>query len=254
MKKILFLLLVPFTALANPIDDQCPQFVLRGAPVSQLTDTIYLCKQNYAINYRTDTKTAEYVAEHVIQASITGPAKRANDFRPDQAIPKEYQSQLTDYAGHPYDRGHLSPAGDNTQTPSIMSESFYLSNMIPQVPNNNRGIWKQLETYVRNWVTEGKDIYVISGTLYMQGALEIGKNHVGVPTHVWKVIIDKTSTQGIAFIFPNTAIPVKDLPDYATKISEIEQLTGINFMPQLTAEQHEKVENTFVVTNWLGQL
>lgn len=254
MKKILFLLLMPFVVLANPIDDQCPQFVLRGAPVSQRIDTLYLCKQNYAINYRTDTKTAEYVVEHVTQPSVTGPAKRANDFRPDQDIPKEYQSQLSDYAGHPYDRGHLSPAGDNTQTPSIMSESFYLSNMIPQVPNNNRGIWKQLETYVRTWVNEGRDIYVVSGTLYMQGATEIGKNRVGVPTHVWKVIVDKNKIQGIAFIFPNAAIPVQNLPEYATNISEIEQLTGINFMPQLTIEQHDKVEKTFLVTDWLGQL
>ena len=55
MNKFLLLLLVPFAVLANPIDDLCPQFVLRGAPVSQLPNTVYLCKQNYAMNYRTDT-------------------------------------------------------------------------------------------------------------------------------------------------------------------------------------------------------
>jgi DNA/RNA endonuclease G (NUC1) len=65
MKKFLLLLLLPFTVAANPIDDKCPQFSIHGAPVSQLTASQYLCKQNYAIHYRYDTKTAEYVVEHV---------------------------------------------------------------------------------------------------------------------------------------------------------------------------------------------
>ena len=95
MKKFLLaVLLAPVLAWANPIDDACPQFALRGAPVSQLQPGItqYLCKQNYAIHYRYDTKTAEYVLEHITPASITGPAKRKDDFRPDPAIPKQHQS------------------------------------------------------------------------------------------------------------------------------------------------------------------
>ena len=137
MKKLLIaLLLLPLIALANPIDDKCPQFVLRGAPISQLTNTQYICKTNYAIHYRYDTKTPEYVVEHVTKEAISGPAKRKDDFRPDPDIPKQHQSQLTDYAGQPYDRGHLAPGANNTQNDNIMSESFFLSNMMPQVPNN----------------------------------------------------------------------------------------------------------------------
>jgi len=250
MKRLLVLLLLPFAVLANPIDDQCPQFVLRGAPVSQIPNTLYLCKQNYAINYRTDTKTAEYVVEHPTKEAVTGSFKRKDDFRPDPTIPAQFQSQLADYAGQPYDRGHLVPAGDSTQTALIMSESFFLSNMVPQVPNNNRGIWKQLETAVRNLVAEGKDLYVISGTIYNPGFLTIGANHVGVPTHLWKVIVDKQG-RGIAFLFPNAAIPVADLPKHAVSIAEIEKYTGINFMPQLTPDQQAKVEQTFNVWDWL---
>jgi len=233
--------LVTATAWANPIDDQCPQFTLRGAPVSQLQPgtTQYLCKQNYAIHYRYDTKTAEYVVEHITPASIQGPAKRKDDFRPDPAIPKQYQSQLADYAGFPFDRGHLAPGADNTQNDSIMSESFFLSNMVPQVPNHNRGIWKQLETAVRNWVLEGKDIYVVSGTVYAQGYQTIGAGRVGIPTHMWKVIVDRKSAKAIAFMFPNAPLPVADLPKYATNIATIEKYTGINFHPQLPAQlQH----------------
>lgn len=244
MKKLLLLLLVPFSVLANPIDDNCPQHVLRGAPVSSITaNTQYLCKTNYAIHYRYDTKTAEYVVQHITLANITGPAKRKDDFRADPSIPKPYQSTLADYAGFPFDRGHLSPGADNTQNDMVMSESFFLSNMVPQVPNHNRGIWKQLETAVRNWVKEGKDIYVVSGTIYAPGYQTIGAGQVGIPTHMWKVIVDRKSVKSIAFIFPNAPIPVKDLPQYATTIAEVEKATGINFHPQLPV-QLDRLETT----------
>lgn len=244
------LLLASDLALANPIDDNCPQFVLRGAPVSQLpaTNTQYLCKTNYAIHYRYDTKTAEYVVEHITVPTITGPAKRKDDFRPDPAVPAQHRSQLADYAGQPFDRGHLAPGADNTHSDQAMSESFFLTNMVPQVPNHNRGIWKQLETAVRDWVIEGKDIYVVSGTIYAPGYKTIG-NNVGIPTHMWKVIVDRKSATGIAFLFPNAALPVADLPKYVTTIAEIEKYTGINFMPQLP-QQLQSIETTVNIKSW----
>lgn len=236
--------MLPLVALANPIDDQCPQFVVRGAPVSPIAaNDQYLCKGNYAIHYRYDTKTAEYVVEHITLPTITGPAKRKDDFRPDPTIPKQFRSQLSDYAGAPYDRGHLSPGADNNQTDQMMSESFFLSNMVPQVPNHNRGIWKQLETAVREWVKQGKDIYVISGTIYAPGYQTIGADKVGIPTYMWKVIVDRKNSKSIAFLFPNAPLAVKDLPKYATSIAQIEKTTGINFMPQLTSTQKSVLED-----------
>jgi endonuclease G, mitochondrial len=245
--KFIAIMLLPLTAMANPIDDQCPQFVTNGAPISALPDTVYLCKHHYAINYRKDTKTPEYVVEHPSKKEVTGPAKRKDDFRADPSISPEFQSQLSDYAGQPYDRGHLVPAGDSTENATDMSESFYLSNMVPQVPNNNRGIWKQLETYVRNNVTKGKDIYVISGTIYKDGYTSIGDHKVGVPTHVWKVMIDNSSKKSIAFLFPNAAIPVADLPNYAITVDQLEKETGIDISPSID----ESIEQKMDVKDWL---
>jgi len=243
--SLLILWLSTAIAFANPIDDKCPQFVLRGAPISSIhANDQYLCKTNYAIHYRFDTKTAEYVVEHVTKESVSGKAKRKDDFRPDPAIEKAHQAQLSDYAGQPYDRGHLAPAGDNTQNEKIMSESFFLSNMVPQVPNNNRGIWKQLETFVREWVLENDmDLYVVSGTIYSNKSKTIGDNKVGVPDKLFKVIVDKKTGHAIAFIFPNAALPVGDLPKYATSIETVEKATGINFMP-LLPDNLKKIKST----------
>ena len=92
---IIFALVISNAAWANEIDDKCPQHVLLGAPVSKIKkDTQYLCKINYAIHYRYDTKTAEYVVEHVTIEGTTGSVKRKDDFRPDPAIPAQHQSTL----------------------------------------------------------------------------------------------------------------------------------------------------------------
>jgi endonuclease G len=251
MKKLLFLLIVPFTVWANPINDNCPQHVLRGAPVSSLPSnmTQYICKTNYAVHYRYDTKTAEYVVEHVSLEDITGPAKRKDDFRPDPAIPRQHQSRLEDYVGTGYDRGHLAPGANNTVNDQIMSESFFLSNMVPQNPNHNRGIWRILELTIRDWVLAGKDIYVITGTAYAQGATAVGPNNVGVPTHMWKVVVDRKGVKGIGFFLPNAPIPVADLPKYVVTIRQIEEITGINFHPQLPP-QLERIETQVDPTLW----
>jgi endonuclease G len=249
IKNILITLwLLTSVALANPIDDKCPQHVYKGAPVSAIkSDDQYLCRINYAVHYRYDTRTAEYVVEHVTKESVSGKAKRKDNFRADSEIKKEHQSLLSDYNGNPYDRGHLAPAGDNTQNDKIMSESFLLSNMVPQVPNNNRGIWKQLETFVREWSLKGMDIYVVSGTIYSRNSKTIGDNKVGVPDKIWKVIIDKNTGNSIAFIFPNTALPVGDLLKYATSVKAVEDATAIKFMPALT---DEKSKVSFDINRW----
>jgi len=247
MKKFLYLLaLMPFAAFANPIDDNCPQHTTLGAPISSITtNTQYVCHGNYALHYRYDTKTAEYVVEHLDTTDITGPAKRKNNFGPDPKVDDDKEAQLEDYKGHPYDRGHLSPAADNRTDDEQMSESFFLTNMIPQDPGNNRGIWRILEVGVRNTAAAGNDIYVISGTIYDAGYKTIG-NNLGVPTRIWKIVYNATTGDTIAFLFPNEKLSTKDLPKYAVSIDAVEAATGINVFPKLA----EKAEASFDAAKW----
>ena len=239
MKKLLavFLTLLTFQSFANTLDDKCPQFSPFGAPVHSKVTNEYFCRTNYAIQYNDTTKTAFFVLEHVTKESMTGPAKRKDDFRPDADIAKEFQAQLADYAaeGRTYDRGHMAPAGDNTIDAKVMSESFLLSNMVPQIANNNRGIWKQLETKVRNYVGSTNDLYVASGPIYDAGYKTIGAGKVGVPTRLYKIVVDVKGNKAAAYIFPNTALPVNDMEKYKVTIADVEKATGINFNPKLPA-------------------
>ena len=230
MKKILFVLLfAPLAALAQ-IAQQCPQFVPMGAPQYQAEPGDQeLFKTNYAVIHRCSAKAPAAVFETITPQSISGPAKRQDDFRADPSVHEQCRATLNDYAGRPYDRGHMAAAGNNTQTREIMSESFFLSNMVPQTPNNNRGIWRILEMQIRDQVkSTGTPLYVISGGIYDPGHLKIG-NGVGVPTRLFKIIVNKQTGNVTAFLMPNSALPVSDLPKYKTTVQEIEQATGISF-------------------------
>lgn len=232
MKKLLTLLLFISTSAFAGINDQCPQFTVNGAPqyVAQPGDQ-EICHLNYAVIHRCGVKAPVAVFEHLTIAAMSGPAKRKDNFRPDPMVTKECSATLADYAtaGRIYDRGHMAPAANNTQSVEIMSESFYLSNMVPQVANNNRGIWKQLETWERQWAaTPGTDFYIISGGIYSQQHKVIG-NGLGVPDYLYKIIIERNSGQVQAYLMPNAALPVADLPKYQTNMTTIEQYTGMRF-------------------------
>lgn len=218
------------SALAD-ISKNCPEFTANGTPkYSAQPKDQELCKTNYAVIHRCSVKAPVAVFEHLTHEDITGPAKRRDNFRADPAVHAECQATLADYAtvGKTHDRGHMAPAGNNTQNDQIMSESFFLSNMVAQVANNNRGIWKQLETQERDMALKGGDYYVISGGIFDAGHAVTG-NGLGIPTRLYKIIHDKKSGKTQAYLMPNTALPVADLPKYQVPVAEVERATGFDF-------------------------
>ena len=233
MKKILLALVLsaPFFAFAQ-INQQCPQFTVNGTPQYQAEPGDQeICHTNYAVIHKCSVKAPVAVFEHLTVAAMTGPAKRKDNFRPDPQVTPACSASLADYAivGRTHDRGHMAPAGNNTQNDAIMSESFFLSNMVAQVANNNRGIWKQLETFERQWATDpNADFYIISGGIYDPGHPVIG-NGLGIPTRLYKIIIEKNSRKVQAYLMPNVALPVADLPKYQTTMTAVEQATGMRF-------------------------
>ena len=231
MKKLLLVLLLPFVVFAQ-INQQCPQFTVNGTPQYQpQPGDQEICHTNYAVIHRCSVKAPVAVFEHLTVAAMTGPAKRKDNFRPDPLVTPQCSASLADYAivGKTHDRGHMAPAGNNTQNDAIMSESFYLSNMVAQLANNNRGIWKQLETWERQWASApNTDFYIISGGIFDQGHPVIG-NGLGMPTRLYKIIIEKNSKQVQAYLMPNAALPVADLPKYQVPMSVVEEATNMRF-------------------------
>jgi endonuclease G, mitochondrial len=235
MKKILLAVaLFAFAGLAQAqINKQCPQFTANGTPQYQAKPGDQeICHTNYAVIHRCSVKAPVAVFEHLTPAAMTGPAKRKDNFRPDPLVSPACSAALADYAtvGSTHDRGHMAPAGNNTQNDAIMSESFFLSNMVAQNANNNRGGWRLLETAERQWATApGTDFYIISGGIFDQGHPVVG-NGLGVPTRLYKIIIEKNSRKVMAYLMPNAPIsPATDWTKYQTTMAEVERATGMKF-------------------------
>ena len=235
MRKLVLAALFASVSAYAGIADQCSQFTVGKPAYTAHPGDQELCKKNYAVIHRCEVKAPVAVFEHLTPAAINGPAKRKDNFRPDPAVTANCQASLADYAtvGKTHDRGHMAPAGNNTINDDIMSESFFLSNMVAQVANNNRGIWKQAETYERQWVaTPNTDFYVISGGIWDKGYKTTG-NGLGIPTRLYKIVYEKKSKKVTAWLMPNDALPVKDLPKYQATVADIEAAAGIKFnLPQ----------------------
>ena len=137
MKKLLLVLLfAPLAALAQ-INAQCPQFTVNGTPQYQAQPGDQeICHTNYAVIHRCSVKAPVAVFENLTKAAMSGPAKRKDNFRPDPQVTPACSATLADYAtvGRTHDRGHMAPAANNTQNETIMSESFFLSNMVHKWP------------------------------------------------------------------------------------------------------------------------
>jgi endonuclease G len=180
--------------------------------------------------------------------ALTVISKRSNNFRPDPSVPNSPTPQ--DYTRSGYDRGHLAPAADFRWDVQAMSESFYMSNITPQKPAFNRGIWKQLEEQVRDWALEKDTLYIVTGAVLHKGLPTIGTSTIAVPEYFYKVILKHNSAtnSGIGFVMPNEG-STEPLESFEVTIDSVEHLTGLDFFPALPDSIERKVES-HIDTQW----
>ncbi|PLX17135.1 MAG: DNA/RNA endonuclease [Salinivirgaceae bacterium] len=204
----------------------------------------------YALVYDEETEQAKWVAWELTNDELNGDAKRKNNFKEDPLILTGSATDA-DYSKSGYDRGHLAPAADMTWSQLAMDESFYYSNMSPQHPSLNRGIWKRLETKTREWAEKYEKIYVATGPVFINVIEEIGPNKVDVPSHYYKtfLITKDNDLQTIAFLIPNEKGD-KDIFEYAVTVDSIEHITNIDFYHLLHDRYEDKVESTFDLDYW----
>ena len=162
------------------------------------------------------------------------------------------QAPLRFQIGSGYDRGHMAPAADFKWSAEAMSDTFYLSNMCPQEPSFNRGIWADLEAVVRTMAYDNGEVHVVTGPVLTDGPYEtIGKNEVAIPKQFYKVVLDYTDPdiKAIGFVLSNEGSD-KALQSYAMSVDEVEEITGIDFYPSLPDDQEEAIESKVNTADW----
>lgn len=225
-------------------DYEIPGFAL---PAINKSDEIVKHK-NYILRYEEKYEVPAWVV-HKLKGEFTkGRASRGdNQFIPDKKV--ESNSALsTDYSNSGYDRGHMVPAGDFKCCQDLMNETFYMSNICPQVPDFNRGIWENIESRIRGWAVRDEELYVVTGPVLTKGMTTIGRyNTVSVPKSFFKIVLyynsnNPRNARAIAFLLPNEALFGKRMNSYVVSIDEVERVTGLDFFAKLPDEIENKLE------------
>lgn len=215
------------------------------------------------------TRNPYYVVEHITEESLkyvsNPPVDRKNSvFREDPAIPDTFKSKLRDYFRSGFDRGHLAPAADAKFSQRAMDQTFFLSNMSPQVGEGfNRDYWSHFEYFCRNLTKDYKSVRVITGPLFLpqrgpDGISRVTYQVIGdppgvaVPTHFYKIIVgeqhiksggrpDSPVAVG-AFVLPNSKIDNSaPLKSFAVPVSAIERATGLEFFTKLPQRNRKEL-------------
>ena len=204
----------------------------------------------YTLEYNETHEQASWVAYVLTKEKTVRVAERTNKFLSDPMV-KTGSAKNGDYSKSGYDRGHLAPAADMGWSAKTMAESFYFSNMSPQVPAFNRGIWKRTEELVRTWAIAYDSLYIVTGPVLNGKLPSIGANQVSIPNYYYKVILDyhHPEVKAIGIIMPN-ADSSEPIQHFAVSVDSVEHLTGIDFFPLLNDVEESKLEKQTCIPCW----
>ena len=230
-----------------------------NAGTSNLTNYL-LVKSQYVLSYNCSKGIPNW-SSWQLNSSWLGNADRQNNFRSDTSLPSGcYQVTTSNYSGSGFDRGHMTPSADRTNSTTNNSATFLMTNIIPQAPDSNQGVWANLEDYCRDLVRKGgKELYIMSGGYGVGGtgsngtASTIASGKVTVPNHTWKIIVvlDRSgnatrvtnATRVIAVDIPNNqGIRNNNWKTYRVSVDSIEKKTGYNFLTNVPTKIQSVIE------------
>ncbi len=208
--------------------------------------------EGYTVSYNSDYRIANWVAyELTDKEAVSKKAERSNKFVADPEV-KGAMATNGDYHRSGYDRGHLAPAADMKWSVKAMRESFYMSNICPQKPGLNRGIWNQLEEDCRMWAKENGALMIVAGPVISANMERLGENRVAVPEKFYKVICRYAgdTPTAIGFVFENRNYSDESLLNFAVPVDEVETVTGIDFFPSFPDSIENRMESSVDWTSW----
>jgi endonuclease G len=236
MRAIRLLAIILLASLAGAVStsaQDCRQLLVDGVPplvVRRLpTPTTLVCRQAFEALVSDQARDPLWSAERLtIAAGSRHHARRKRtSFRAEPLVPADARAEPRDY-GHGYDRGHMTPAGDEPPGPARW-ETFYLSNVVPQTSRLNRGKWERIEASVRRLARRDGTLYVVTGPVLAAADRRTWDGAVEIPSATWKAVYDPARQLTLAWTCSNTATPICT----ATSVAAIEQLAGVDPFPAL---------------------
>jgi len=211
-------------------------------PTSTTNDII--THSTYYLSYSEKYEQAEWVAYELKQEHISGGKHKRPYFNQDPKVKTE-SAHWNNYKNSGYTRGHLLPAGDRIFSKEAYDETFFTSNISPQLYEFNTGIWNSLEMKVRNFVRKNGKVYVVTGGILTDNLKTIGKEKVAVPEYFYKILLyqDGKEYKMLTYLIPHKEENRKPLNEYIVTTDSIETLTSIDFFHFLDDKIEEKLES-----------
>lgn len=229
-----------------------------------LTHYITVGRRNYTFLYDPAMLASRWVAYPLAAGDfMTGVREDSFGFDPDVPVNKQanvnsgygvYYSE-----GNPYARGHQIPNADRNMDADAMAQTYYSTNMTPQIQNGFKsGIWSNLEGMVRDETAFTDTVYVVTGATFHKAGghdqINIITNvndhkPLPVPNYYWKVLLkvkrdgeDITAAQAIGFWLEHKPYSGESPLTFTTSVDQIEQWTGFDFFINLPRIWEEAVE------------
>lgn len=217
-------------------------------PTSTTNEIIY--HAFFTLSYSEKYEQSEWVAYELRKDQLSHSNFKRPYFIDDPEVATGSAS-YRNYKKSGYDKGHLCPAGDRKFSKKAFEETFYTSNISPQLNEFNAGIWNTLEGKTRYWAEKYDGIYVITGGVLCDNLETIGDEDVAVPKYFYKILLDKSRNdyKVIAFLLPHKASK-KPLYDFVVSVDEIEKITGIDFFPNLSNDIENNLEKKSDYKDW----
>lgn len=235
----------------------------------------------YSLSYNPQHNEPSWVCYLLTREHAAGSLKRKDSFKADPLV-TDGSATPTDYSRSGYDKGHLAPAADMSWDSTVLDECFFMSNMSPQTHAFNAGLWKRTETMVRDWAIIYDSLWVVTGPVFTVGTIRqcttfircdtgmhcdtitdcitlietpdslktIGKNHqVSVPEYFYKIVYNPRTYQAVALLVPHEN-KKGSLKNWAVTVDVIEEISGLDFFPELDDELEEQIESNICIPCW----
>lgn len=206
--------------------EHCTVFTPYGFPSSKKQDVTKVCREAYVLEHDNRARIPTWVAYPLTAAGSVGCVKRSDAFAADRSLPVDARAQPKDYAKSGYDIGHLANSADMSWNVEVERQSFIMSNMTPQLPGFNRGIWKVLEDQTRAWALQRDTLLIYTGPIYPSKGQVLVNGRVVVPTAYFKVIVDLETREVLSFIFKHEASK-EPLASFVTSLAEVQRQSGL---------------------------
>jgi DNA/RNA endonuclease G (NUC1) len=250
-----------YDAQATLTQEEATQALQPHLPYGQPACPSLLPGREYILCYSPTHHIALWAAYQLTAKDLVDLPRR-DAFRTDPRLGDDESAHCDDYVGTGYARGHAVPRDDMNRSATTQANTFFLSNMAPQINAFNGGIWGRLERLVRDYAklsAQHGTVYVITGSVLQEPLQWLPTGRAAIPSRFYKVLLRPSAAgppEVLTIMLPHlpftpgpeaktaqqrTKAAEAYLTAHTASLRELEQLTGVDLVPKLDVEALKKV-------------